>query len=123
MVDDFDAAQIRHRQSVRLAAPACGTRLCDQFDRGHDQSGRKLRRFSYRVIVLCLFEYGVVAVLDSDGSCSSYVRWLRDGIQCRSEFYGGALMIKRTLGCVALCGLMASGSLQAYYFLPDVYHL
>src|SRR5262249_35821902 len=51
MVDDFDAAQIRHRQSVRLPAPACGTRVCDEFDRGHDQSGRKLCRFSYRVIL------------------------------------------------------------------------
>ena len=32
-------------------------------------------------------------------------------------------MIKRTLGCVALCGLMASGSLQAHHSLAGVYDM
>ena len=32
-------------------------------------------------------------------------------------------MIKRTLGCVALCGLMASSSLQAHHSLAGVYDM
>jgi hypothetical protein len=32
-------------------------------------------------------------------------------------------MIKRTLGCVALCGLMASVSLQAHHSLAGVYNI
>ena len=32
-------------------------------------------------------------------------------------------MIKRTLGCVALCGLMATGSLQAHHSLAGVYDM
>lgn len=32
-------------------------------------------------------------------------------------------MIKRTLGCLALCGLMASGSLMAHHSLAGVYDM
>ena len=32
-------------------------------------------------------------------------------------------MIKRTLGCVALCGWLASGSLQAHHSLAGVYDM
>src|SRR5215510_676464 len=32
-------------------------------------------------------------------------------------------MIRRTLGCVALCGLIASGSLQAHHSLAGVYDM
>src|SRR5215475_9465904 len=32
-------------------------------------------------------------------------------------------MIKRTLGCVVLCGLIASGSLQAHHSLAGVYDM
>src|SRR5262245_9821179 len=32
-------------------------------------------------------------------------------------------MIQRTLGCIALCGLMASGSLQAHHSLAGVYDM
>src|SRR2546427_9580534 len=46
------------------------------------------------------------------------------GIWRRSQSCGGARMIKRTLGCVALCGwLMASGSLQAHHSLAGVYDM
>src|SRR5207237_208873 len=36
---------------------------------------------------------------------------------------GGAKMIKRTLACVALCGLMASGTLMAHHSLAGVYDM
>src|SRR5678815_904948 len=39
------------------------------------------------------------------------------------NFCGGALMIKRTLGCVVLCSLMASASLQAHHSLAGVYDM
>src|SRR5262249_51788692 len=39
------------------------------------------------------------------------------------NFCGGARMIKRTLGCVVLCGLMASVSLQAHHSLAGVYDM
>src|SRR2546426_10579514 len=46
------------------------------------------------------------------------------GIWRRSQSCGGARMIKRTLGCVALCGwLMASGSLQAHHSLAGLYDM
>ena len=37
--------------------------------------------------------------------------------------FGGAKMIKRTLACVALCGLMASGTLMAHHSLAGVYDM
>jgi len=36
---------------------------------------------------------------------------------------GGAQMIKRTLGFMALCGLMASGTLMAHHSLAGVYEM
>src|SRR5207247_1599604 len=54
-----------------------------------------------------------------------------DGAKLRRQFQfildnlsGGARMIKRTLGCLALCGwLMALGSLQAHHSLAGVYNM
>jgi hypothetical protein len=53
-----------------------------------------------------------------------FILWLRDGIWCRSQFRGGAEVIKRTLGCAALCGwLMAGGLLQAHHSIAGVYDM
>jgi len=41
----------------------------------------------------------------------------------RSRFYGGATIFKRTLVCVALCGLVASASLLAHHSLAGVYDM
>src|SRR6478735_10622567 len=41
-----------------------------------------------------------------------------------SYFRGGAGVMKRTLGCVVVCGLLvASGSLQAHHSLAGVYDM
>ena len=51
-----------------------------------------------------------------------FLRWLGDGLERRSRFWGGARMTKRTSGCVVLCGwLMATGSLQAHHSLAGTY--
>src|SRR5215472_18475145 len=41
----------------------------------------------------------------------------------QSQFRGSARMIKRTLGCVALYGLLATGLLQAHHSLAGVYDM
>src|SRR6266704_1966226 len=62
-------------------------------------------------------------MLDSDGSCTDFLQWLRDDICCRSQFSEAHQMIKRTLVCMALCGLMATGSLMAHHSLAGVYDM
>src|SRR5207249_8869949 len=37
--------------------------------------------------------------------------------------FGGAKIMKRTLVCMALCGLMATGSLMAHHSLAGVYDM